>query len=170
MSKLGCWSGGELVGASEQQTNSKSEIRNPIRLRQGSFDATSPSSLRFDATRGKPKSEIGGPFLALRSMPVLRSRLTAEGGRSLLSPVTSKPASRGRIKTSHSEGVIHIRLLVTRPRRTKCGHRGTEASDRRAACDIPSCDARRTVPPSRQRVGSLTVRPGFACRRPRRQQ
>src|SRR5207237_10467019 len=49
-----------------------------------------------------------------------------------------------------------------RRRRTKCGHRGTEASDRRAACDIPSCDVRRAVPPSRLRAGSLTVRPGSA--------
>ena len=74
MSKLGCWSGGELVGASEQQTNSKSEIRNPILLRQGSFDATSPSSLRFDATRGKPKSEIRNwkSVLVLRSVRSLR--------------------------------------------------------------------------------------------------
>jgi len=57
-----------------------------------------------------------------------------------------------------------------RPRGSKCGHREPEASDRRAAGDTPSRDARPIVSPSRLRAGSLTVRPGSACRRPRRQQ
>jgi hypothetical protein len=31
--------------------------------------------------------------------------------RAILSPVTSKPASQGRIKTSHSEARVHIRFF-----------------------------------------------------------
>jgi hypothetical protein len=40
-------------------------------------------------------------------------RAIVENAGALVSPITSKPASQGRIKTSHSECFVHIRFLDT---------------------------------------------------------
>lgn len=141
-------------GIEETRTLKIAPVRNPM-LTNGPFTTifcACPSSLAL--RRDVPDASVAQ----------LAEQLT------LNQLVLGSSPSRGTTLSSEflQKTLLAVQRLVS-PRRTKCGHRGTEASNRRSACDIPSCDARRTVPPSRLCAASLTVCPGSACRRSRRQ-
>ena len=81
----------------------------------------------------------------------VRAHSVVSFGRSRLTTQAQRPPGRERgtwnrcasyRNVSSAKRVGGSLQRIVRPRRTKCGHRGTEASDRRAACDIPSCGAR----------------------------
>src|SRR5215831_21158558 len=80
----------------------------------------------------------------------VRAHSVVSFGRSRLTTQAQRPPGRERgtwnrcasyRNVSSAKRVGGSLQRIVRPRRTKCGHRGTEASDRRAACDIPSCGA-----------------------------